>query len=102
MNTDNAVEKEVSDFDGVRRSIEEIKSMYPDEWILIGDPIMDESDQDVLAGVVLYHGHNKRELAYRDKPLIKQYERLTAIFNRVTPLPKRSVIASIYSTPLKP
>ena len=83
------------------RSIEDIKRSYPDEWIVIGNAVMDECEQSVLSGIVLYHSPNKRELAYRDKPLLKNYNDITLFFNRVTPRPKRPVIASIYST-LKP
>ena len=79
------------------RSIEDIKSSYPDEWILLGNPEMDEYRQDILSGVVLYHSRDKRELAYRDKPLLKQYKKTAHFFNRVTPRPKRAVLGSIYS-----
>jgi len=50
---------------------------------------------------VLYHGPDKRELAYRDKPLLKNYTKKAVFYNRVTPRQKRPVIASIFST-LKP
>jgi len=91
----NAVEVEAV------RSIDDIKKSYPDEWILLGNPVMDEYDQAILSGVVLYHSPDKRELAYRDKPLLKKYETTAHFFNRVTPRPKREVIVSIFST-LKP
>ena len=79
------------------RSIEDIKSSYPDEWILLGNPEMDKYDQAILSGVVLYHSPDKRELAYRDKPLLKKYEQTAHFFNRVTPRrEKRNVIASFF------
>ena len=81
-----------------RRSIEDIKKSYPDEWILLGNPEMDEYEQYYLSGEVLYHSRDKRELAYRDKPLLKKYDDIALLFNRVTPRPKRAVIGSIYST----
>ena len=87
----------VEDFTGERLSIDEIKRLYPDEWILIGDPEENEQGRDIT-GIVLYHGRDKRELSYRDKPLLKNYKRKSLFFNRVTPREKRSVIASIYST----
>ena len=46
-----------------RRSIEDIKKSYPDEWILVGDPEEDEYGKDI-SGVVLYHSPDKREVAY--------------------------------------
>ena len=99
MNTDT-IEKMVSEFDSMQRSIDDIKKSYPDEWIILGNPVSDEFDR-TISGVVLYHSRDKRELAYRDKPLLKKYEHFASFFNRVTPRPKRSVIASIYSTPIK-
>ena len=80
------------------RSIEDIKKSYPDEWILLGDPEKDEYNR-TIAGVVLYHSPDKRELAYRDKPLVKLYKRKALFFNRVTPRrEKRHAIISLYST----
>jgi hypothetical protein len=45
-------------------SIEQIKEVFPDEWVLIGDPVMDESGFNVLSGTPLYHSRDKREVAY--------------------------------------
>ena len=100
MKTD-AIENEVVEFSDELRSIDDIKKSYPDEWILLGNPVMDEYRQDILSGVVLYHSPDKRELAYRDKPLLKEYKKTAHFFNRVTPRLKRAVIGSIYSTPIK-
>jgi len=97
MNPDIS-EKEISEFDETQRCIDDIKKSYPDQWILLGNPVMDEYRQSILSGVVLYHSHDKRELAYRDKPLLKKYKKTAHFYNRVTPRPKRSVIASVFST----
>ena len=78
------------------RSIEDIKSSYPDEWILLGNPLEDEYDR-TISGVVLYHSRDKREVCYLGKPLVKKYDEVELFFNRVTPVEKRPVIASIYS-----
>ena len=86
---------------GAQQSIDDIKKSYPDEWILLGNPVMNEREMAILSGVVLYHSPDKRELAYRDKPLLKNYDQTSLFFNRVTPREKRPVIASIFST-LKP
>ena len=80
------------------RSIEDIKASYPDEWILLGNPEMNEREMAIYSGVVLYHSPDKKELAYRDKPLLKNYDQKLLFFNRVTPREKRPVIASIFST----
>jgi hypothetical protein len=80
-----------------RRNIDDIKKSYPDEWILVGNPEKNEREVGILSGVVLYHSTDKRELAYRPKPLLKQVSKTYLFFNRVTPRPKRAAIVSIYS-----
>ena len=97
MKTD-VIDKTDEEFSDVIRGIEDIKSSFPDEWILLGNPEMNEREMAILSGVVLYHSPDKRELAYRDKPLLKKYEQKLLFFNRVTPRTKRPVIASIFST----
>ncbi|HJT77092.1 MAG TPA: hypothetical protein VJ739_07790 [Gemmataceae bacterium] len=42
-------------------TIAEIEARYRDEWILIGDPELDEALQ-VLSGKVLYHGKDRDEM----------------------------------------
>ncbi|MDR0582640.1 MAG: hypothetical protein LBG31_06735 [Prevotellaceae bacterium] len=64
--------------------INEIKRKYPDEWILLGNPIRDESGLEILSGVLLYHSPDKREVCYLGKPLITDYEKTALFFNRVT------------------
>ncbi|MEX0718982.1 MAG: hypothetical protein WD066_20475 [Planctomycetaceae bacterium] len=45
-------------------TIDEINERYPDEWIIIGDPDLDESLQ-VLGGTVLLHGKDRDEVYRR-------------------------------------
>jgi len=97
MDTD-VIDNKVEKFTDVARSIEDIKASYPDEWILLGNPVRNEREMAILSGVVLYHSPDKRELAYRDKPLLKKYKRKALFFNRVTPREKRHAIISLYST----
>ncbi len=56
-------------------TFEQVKQLYPDEWVLLGDPEM--KNTSVLGGVVLYHSKDKKEVCYigRDK---------TANFSKVT------------------
>ena len=87
--------------DVARRSIDDIKKSYPDEWIILGEPEIDEY-RNFISGVVLYHSSNKKELIYHDKPLLKKYKYNKAFYNKVNkPAEKTSVIASVFST-LKP
>ena len=54
--------------------ISEIKRLYPDEWVLLGNP----------------------EVCYLGKPMIAGYQKTALFFNRVTPVTKRRVIASLF------
>ncbi|HEY8780876.1 MAG TPA: hypothetical protein VIM16_04610 [Mucilaginibacter sp.] len=48
-------------------SFDDLKKIYPNEWILLGNPEM--KNTSVLGGVVLYHSKDKKEVSYigRDK-----------------------------------
>jgi hypothetical protein len=89
------MENTASNYDRV--GIDDMKKNYPDEWILLGNPEMDEYEK-ILSGVVLYHSPDKRELALLGGTLIKNYETTAHFFNRVTPRPKRGIIASVFSS----
>ena len=65
-------------------SISEIKSLFPGEWVLIGNPVMDEGDLNVLSGLVLCHSFDKREIAYLWRDKIKAYDKYTLYFVRPT------------------
>jgi len=79
-------------------SISDIKGLYPDEWVLLGDPIMDDSHIDVLEGIPLFHSKDKKEVCYigRDKTSdfdkitliytgsFRPVRKITGIFNRIT------------------
>jgi len=58
------------------RSIEDIKGSYPDEWILLGNPEMNEREMAIHSGVVLYHSPDKREVCYLGRPLCKKFDRI--------------------------
>ncbi|HRI60957.1 MAG TPA: hypothetical protein PK228_14565 [Saprospiraceae bacterium] len=54
-------------------SFEKIKALYPDEWVLIGNPELREPDvqeavvRKLVRGVVVLHGKDRREVAYQSK-----------------------------------
>ncbi len=80
------------------QNIQEIKIMYPNEWVLIGNPIMDNDGLEVLSGEALYHSRDKKEVCYLGKEKAQHYKsitltytgelprlrRMTGIFNRIT------------------
>jgi hypothetical protein len=77
-------------------SISEIKSNFPNEWVLVGNPVMDEADVHVLSGIPLYHSKDKKEVCYlgREKIVAGQYftliytgefefkRKITSVFSR--------------------
>ena len=77
-------------------SISEIRQNYPDEWILLGSPEIDEENQAILSGIVLYHSPDKRETVYLGKPMIAGHEKTALFFNCVTLRRRRSVITSLF------
>ena len=78
-------------------SINDIRNLYPNEWVLLGNPVMDDNKLNVLSGIPLYHSQDKKEVCYigRDKTsgynkitliytgTFKPMRKITGIFNRV-------------------
>ncbi len=60
--------------------ISEIKKLYPDEWVLIGNPVMDEGFFHVLSGIPIYHSKDKRELAYFGRDKVAAFNRYTVVY----------------------
>jgi hypothetical protein len=61
-------------------NIKEIKTRYPDEWVLLGNPIMDESKIDVLSGIPLFHSKDKKEVCYIGRDKTANFEKITIIY----------------------
>jgi hypothetical protein len=59
-------------------TIDEIKKLYPDEWVLLGDPEMQNTS--VLGGVILYHSKDKKEVCYIGKDKTDGYDTITIAF----------------------
>ena len=78
-------------------SIAQIKEAFPDEWVLIGDPVMDETEFHVLSGVPLFHSKDKREVAYLGRAKVIGLESYTLIYTG-TFKPMRKWV-SLYSRP---
>ena len=78
--------------------ISTIKELYPNEWVLLGNPVMDESRIDVLEGIPIFHSKDKKEVCYigREKTSVSDKitliytgsfipkRKITGIFNRIT------------------
>ena len=61
-------------------TIDDIKQLYPDEWVLIGNPVMDDSRLDVLSGIPVYHSKDKKEVCYIGRDKTAPFEKVTLIY----------------------
>lgn len=61
-------------------TIEDIKKLFPDEWVLLGNPIMDDSKIDVLSGIPLFHSKDKKEVCYIGRGKTANFDKITLIY----------------------
>ena len=61
-------------------NISEIKSLYPDEWVLLGNPKMDDSKIEVISGIPLYHSKDKKEVCYIGRAKTSNFDKITLIY----------------------
>lgn len=61
-------------------NIMEIKNLYPNEWVLIGNPVMDDTKIDVISGVPIYHSKDKKEVCYIGREKTSSYDKIALIF----------------------
>lgn len=72
-------------------TITQIKEMYPNQWVLIGNPELDDKEtlgsivSKLVQGVVLLASKDKRELAYNAKSLKKGFTRTACIYTGEIP-----------------
>ncbi len=76
------VEKEKEHF----LSIEDIKQRYPNEWVLLGNPKIENTT--ILGGVVVYHSPDKRDLV-KGRDALKGFELSTWTFTGTFPKGRR-------------
>jgi hypothetical protein len=61
-------------------NINDIKKLYPDEWVLVGNPVMDESKIDVISGIPIYHSKDKKEVCYLGRDKTGEFGKITLLF----------------------
>ena len=59
-------------------AFDELKKLYPDEWVLLGNPEM--KNTSVLRGIVLYHSKDKKEVCYIGRDKTADYSTVTIAF----------------------
>ena len=57
---------------------DELKMLYPNEWVLLGNPKM--INTSILGGVVLYHSKDKKEVCYIGRDKTSDYDTVTITF----------------------
>lgn len=61
-------------------SLSELKTAFPEEWVLLGNPVMDSSGLELISGIPIYHSKDKKEVCYIGRDKTAGYERITLIF----------------------
>ena len=61
-------------------TIADIKALYPNEWVLLGNPVMDNNKIDVLSGIPLFHSKDKREVCYIGRDKTSKFDKITLIY----------------------
>ena len=64
--------------DDYKISIEKIKDLYPDEWVLLANPEM--LDTKVLSGILLFHSKDKKEVCYIGRDKATGFEKITIVY----------------------
>ena len=57
---------------------DQVKKMYPNEWVLLGDPEM--KNTTVLGGVVVYHSKDKKEVCYIGRDKTESFAKVTIAY----------------------
>jgi len=57
----------------------EISLSFPDEWILLGNPVLDQNSE-IIKGIVLFHSKDKREVCYKGRDKVKEYKKISVVF----------------------
>jgi hypothetical protein len=61
-------------------SLSELKIAFPEEWVLLGNPVMDNSGLELISGIPLYHSKDKKEVCYIGRDKTEGYDKITLIF----------------------
>ena len=76
-------------------SFSEIKRLFPDEWVLIGNPDLDETPvlkavvDKLRSGVVLFHSKTKMDVALHAKEVKSGYDNFVCVYTGEIPKHKR-------------
>ena len=60
--------------------ISEIKKLYPNEWVLVGNPVMDDRKIDIVSGIPIYHSRDKKEVCYIGRDKTSDFQKITLVY----------------------
>lgn len=61
-------------------NISDIKNLYPNEWVLIGNPIKTEDGVDFIAAIPIFHSKDKKEVCYIGREKTKGFDKISLIY----------------------
>jgi hypothetical protein len=70
-------------------SFEEIKKLFPDEWVLLGNPEYGENYTPILSAHVVALNKDKRELALSCPDWRKSFNTATCVYTGTFPAKRR-------------
>ena len=78
-------------------TIAEIRQLYPNQWVLVGNPELNEDFvgsviSKLLSGVVLFGSRDRREIAYKAKDLRKGFDSVTCVYTGEVPRNRRYLL----------
>ena len=79
-------------------SFERIKELYPDQWVLIGNPVLRDPDvqasvvSKLMSGIVVLHHSDRREIAELARHYRRHYTRFACVWTGVTPQNRRFLL----------
>jgi hypothetical protein len=59
-------------------ALDELKKLYPEEWVLLGNPEMENTS--VIGGTLLFHSKDKKEVCYIGRDKTADYPSVTIAF----------------------
>ena len=60
------------------QTFDKVKELYPNEWILLGNPEM--KNTSVIGGVVVFHSKDKKEVCYIGRDKTADFAKVTIAF----------------------
>ena len=76
-------------------TVDQIRSAYPDQWVLVGNPVLASPElassviNKLQSGIVLYHSKDKREVAHKANELTQGVERFACVYTGEAPKQRR-------------